>query len=151
MGRIGEVVEVRAVTVDGDKASEVTVDLGAGDVVTVVDCNAAGVNAYPRVGDLAVVTELDGAEEYALVGIVDVSNANAASEGEVYTYSRDANGALAAYVHVKANGDANVVNANGAIQLYANGKMRGVNSLGNWQLDENGIFTVNGHLTVAAS
>lgn len=149
MGRIGEIVERKAITVDGDEAVELTVDLGAGDVITVLDNGPAGVNTYPRVGDLAIITELDGAEEYALVGIVDVSTANAAGAGEVYLYSRDTDGALASYVHVKNNGDVFVVNENGVIQLWADGRARAANSNGNWQLAADGEFTVNGHLTVA--
>lgn len=151
MGRIGEVVEYRIVTIDGDEAAEITVDLGAGDVVTALDCNPVGLNARPRVGDMAIVTELDEAGEYALVGVVDVARATGSAEGEVYLYSRDATGALASLVHIKANGDVLVANSNGHIRLDVDGAAQASNSSGNWTLNANGTFTVNGHLTVKAT
>lgn len=131
MGRIGEVVEYKTVDVDGDKAVEVTVDLGAGDVVTALETSPSGVWSRPRVGDLALVVELDGAEEYAVVGYIDVARSNTANAGEAYVYSRKTTGDLAGYIYVKNDGAITISNAVGNIRLAADGTV-----------------TINGHLTV---
>lgn len=130
MGRIGEIIEVKAVTVDGDKAVEITVDLGANDVITAIYAEPSGYFSRPLKGDLAIVAELDGAEEYVIVGIVDVSNANALESGEVLFYSRDATGAAACYVNLKNNGETIVGNANGYLQITSTGNITAVNANG---------------------
>ena len=137
MGRIGEVVEVKDVTVDGDKATEITVDLGADDTVTALLPTAAGQWGKPQAGDLAILVELDGAEEWAVVGFVAVSLANASGGGEVYLYSRDGDGAALAHIHLKNDGSLviSATDSNGTEQNNITMNGSGVN--------------VNGHLTVA--
>jgi hypothetical protein len=149
MGRIGEIVEFRPVTVDGDEAVEITVDLGAGDVVTVVYAEPTGYFSRPLEGDLAIIAELDGAEEYALIGIVDVSNANALATGEVVFYSRGADGNVAAYVNLKNTGEIIVGQANASIQIGQTGNVTITNPNNQIVLNASGC-AINGHLTVAA-
>jgi hypothetical protein len=153
MGRIGEVVEYRKITVDGDQAAEVTVDLGAGDVVTVVDNTPSGYQATPLKGDLAIVVELDGAEEYAIVGFIDVAAASAANDGEVVLYARKVTpenefGDLVGFVNIKNNGELIVGNFSGSITISSSGNVTITNGSNEVTLNNSGC-AVNGHLTVA--
>ena len=148
MGRIGEVVEYKKITVDGDEAAEITVDLGAGDVVTVVDNTPSGYQATPMVGDLAIVVEIDGAEEYAVVGFIDVAAASAAGDGEVVLYGRKPDGSLAGYANIKNTGEIIIGNANGAITISSSGNIKAQNSYNELELNTSGCL-INGHVTIA--
>lgn len=148
MGRIGEIVEYRDVTVDGDKAGEITVDLGAGDVVTVIDATPAGYFTKPQKGDLAIVVEVDGAQEYALLGIIDVSKANGTSEGEVLVYARRTDGSYGGFVQMKTTGETKIANQNAQIVIDNDGSITLENANNTITMTAAGV-AVNGHLTVA--
>jgi hypothetical protein len=153
MGRIGEVIEVRDVTVDGDNATEVTVDLGANDTVTVLDCSPSGVHSKPLKGDLVVLVEVDGAEEYALVGYIDVALANGAGSGGTYLYSRGSDGTRLAYVHLKNTGavDIHSTDSGGAtraiIEMAANGEIKIYNAFGSLTISSTGDIKAQNSFT----
>jgi len=141
MGRIGQIVEYKDVTVDGDKAAEITVDLGANDVVTVLDTSPAGFHSKPLKGDLAILSEVDGAEEYVIVGFVDVAQSNGAGNGGVYIYSRGSDGARLAYVHLKNTG---------AVDVYAtdtSGEQKGIFEMTN--TGEIKVYNAAGAITIS--
>jgi len=132
MGRIGTFKQLKAVDVDGEKANEATVDFGADDVVTAAVYAPAGVSCNPVNGDLVVTTELEGSDEHAVVGVIDVTFTDPSATGAIYLRARDADGAEIAHLWIKADGAFEVVN-----------------DAGNFGLSALGVFSANGHLTVA--
>ena len=103
---IGKVVGQTVGTYKGvDNIRTLQVELFGGSPETVVYMNNAGEDTAPVNGDLVIVREV-GADKYTF-GIKD-SLLPSALDGEKRIYSRDSNGAIAALIHLKADGSIDI-------------------------------------------
>ena len=127
MGFIGEVLNFFRLDRFGVPSADVTVDPGGGgDGIespnqTAEHFSPAGDDSRPLPGDYAVVVEVPGEGEGAVVGYLDPANAGVAEGGEKRIYARDANGNLAAEVHLQADGTILINNGSGFCEYTPGG------------------------------
>ena len=95
------------------------VQMVGNDVQTVQYMPMAGDDSPPQVGDKVAVMPIGPAFQVA-IGIQD-SVIPSVAAGEKRMYARDENGAVIASVHLKADGEATILNANGQITMKPNG------------------------------
>ena len=89
------------------------------DVQTVQYMPMAGDDSPPRTGDLVAMVPIGPAFQVGL-GMGD-SVIPSVAAGEKKLYSRDENGDVVASIHLKADGEATILNANGQVTLKPDG------------------------------
>lgn len=105
MARIGEILEVIRTTSDaGAEQTDVKIDLGGGNVVTAILYQNPGEDSHPLAGEFALCVESVGRGGWAMIAAMDPRLVATAMAGERIVASRTALGALAAKVHLKADG-----------------------------------------------
>ena len=95
------------------------VQMVGNDVQTVQYMPMAGDDSPPQIGDKVAVVPIGPAFQVAL-GIQD-SVVPSVAAGEKKFYSRDENGEIIAFVHLKTDGEITLLNANGQITLKPDG------------------------------
>ena len=109
---------------NGAKVSDVKLDPGGGDNITGVHFADPGDDSHPLTTDYAATTDVPGSGAQAPVGYADIVNEPKAAEGETRKYGRDpATGLYVNEVWLKADGSVIIANANGAIELKADGSV----------------------------
>jgi hypothetical protein len=139
-GRLGTVVAVERVDVDGVPTVQVQVDLGDEEIVTAEHLGAPGEDALPLVGDEAMVQECEGAGATFCTGYADPKNAGGAQEGEHRRYARDDQGTLVCEVWLKRDGTI-------ALRSVAAGSKVDLNGV---LIDQQGNLTAPGEITAMA-
>jgi len=112
----------------GAKYDEARVDLGGGDIVTAEVFAPAGDDSQALPGDYPVVVTIPRTGGAVIVGYVDPKNAGETDPGERRIYARNA-------------GTGEIV---AELRLFANGRIRGQNSAGVFELHRDGTFEANG-------
>lgn len=106
---------------------DVELDPGGGDNVTAQHSAPAGVDSQPLLSDSAVAVPVPGTGRFVVVGYFDPDNDPKAGPGEYRAYARDEDGAEVAQVWLKSDGSIEAQNA-----------------AGNFSLQSDGTFSVNG-------
>ena len=116
MGRIARVEKVSVV----DSVRIVTVDDGSGSPDDVDLYLPPGVDALPMVGDLVTLVDAVGNDGPVTVTALDDTTPD--GEGGWYRlYSRNAAGAVMAWVRLEGDGKIEIANENGKIEMLADG------------------------------
>lgn len=125
---------------NGKHISESVVDQGGGVLTTVQHLSASGDDSPPLPEDPAACMSVPRSGGHVVVATVDTKNEGVAVAGEKRIYARDSDGVIVVSLHLKADGSAVLANANGAVELLADGN---VHITGN--------LTVDGEITAKAS
>lgn len=130
----GIVQSFERVVIDGVPLVEVQVDAGGGELLTLDHVDSCGEDSPPLAGDHAAVSESTGAGAARSAGYLDPKNPGAALAGEKRMYARDADGAVAAEVWIKGNGDVAIRSIKSGGKIILNGV----------EIDQDGNVTVPG-------
>jgi len=107
---------------NGAKISDVKIDSGGGPNVTAEHFAPAGDDSFPLTTDYAIASNTQGTGKHAVLGYVDPINEPKATPGDKRIYARDAEtGAVVVEMWLKNDGSSIMENANGSIELSANG------------------------------
>jgi hypothetical protein len=146
----------------GANVSDVKADPGGGANTTSEHFAPVGDDSHPLPGDYVATTRAVGSGRETAVGYLDPANESKAAPGEKRTYARDpGSGATVAEVWIKNTGETIITNANGSVQLLADGgaivttpastftcsadgSIAGANGGGAYELTAGGNFVVNG-------
>lgn len=121
-GLIGRVLSyTRIAERFGAKVSDVKLDPGGGANETGEHFQAANQDAVPLPGDYLVTVRVQRTGGQVVVGIIDPKQQQTAEPGEHRIYARDADGKQVVQLHMKKDGAARMDNANGFIELQADG------------------------------
>lgn len=91
-GKITEVLSTLVTKENEENSYDVVVNPGFGANITAKDFHAPGDDSPPHPGDLAVLVQVPGSEDYVVVGYIDQLNESVMSRGEKRLYSRDDKG-----------------------------------------------------------
>lgn len=114
MGVIAEVLQFFRGTDDDAEISEAKGELGGGDVVTAVNYQPAGFDAFPLTTDYMLLVPGPEAGTFLVAGYLDPLNAGTASEGEVRLYARDGDGNITGSIMLKTDGTVHIGEDTGA-------------------------------------
>ena len=123
MGRIAELLSFTRKKVSGVNSSDVKINPDGGSNITVPHFASPGDDSVPLTTDTVVTTEVQGTGNEAAVGYIDPINTPKSLAGEKRIYSRDANGAEVAELHLKNDGTIIATNAGGTIELKPDGNL----------------------------
>jgi hypothetical protein len=135
MGALATILSTEAAEREGVQTVECKCDLGGAQNVTAKLCLPSGFDARPLPGDSIALLETQTSGGFVGVGFVDPKTERLAADGEQRIYARDAGGATAASVWVKADGTV-MVEATGAVEVR--------NGQGAMKLDASGMIDLNG-------
>jgi hypothetical protein len=140
---VATVLDSERTTEDGAHVVDVKADLGGGDNVTLDHFAPPGVDALPLPGDAAAVGDGAGTGNAHATGYNDPLNAGRALPGEHRIYARDSDGNVVAEVWVKGSAHIVIENAEGTIELRADGTI----DLNGVTIDPQGNITAPGEVT----
>lgn len=122
MGLIAKVLSyTRIADRFGAKVSDVKHDPGGGANETGEHFQAANQDAVPLPGDYLLTVSVQRTGGAVVAGFIDPKQEQTAEPGEYRAYARDADGAQVVQIHLKKDGTARMNNANGFIELQADG------------------------------
>lgn len=126
------------------KERNIKIDPGGGNVTTAKYYLPAGHDSQPLPTDYAVADSTIKTGSTVVFGFIDLINESISENGEWRVYGRDHNGIAINEIYLKKNGDILIKNSEAEILIDQNGKIRGQNQNGYFELKENGEFDVNG-------
>ena len=125
----------------GAKLTDVKVDPGGGNLLTVEHFAAAGDDSSPLPDDYVAIVKIAREGAYVAVGYADVANTPKAQPGDKRIYARDPDtGAVVIDIWLKNDGSIVVENNTGSFSLAASG----VFSVNGVTIDTDGNITTTG-------
>lgn len=121
MGLIGRLLAFSRGTRKGAQVAMSKIDPGGGYNVTSEHFGAPGDDGQPLPGDYVVAVRVPRTGGSVAVGYLDPTNAGQAGPGERRLYSRAADGALMAWIWLKADGSVVIENDGGGSIVMAPG------------------------------
>lgn len=146
MGRIALVIEfVQKILTSGGRAGVAKVNPGGGANITAQHFADSGDDSYPLPGDYAAMIDTPRTGSAASIGYVDLANEPKAKPGEKRIYARDSNtGQTVLEMWLQNDGKLTVLNNNTELTILPSGSIRGGNGNGFFELQDDGVFNVNG-------
>jgi len=123
VGFIGQILSFTRTVARGAKVSNVKTNPGGGANVTTPHFADPGDDSFPLETDYVAAVDVRQTGRSVAVGYVDPNSDQKAAKGEKRIYARDSNGTSIVEVHLKADGEANINNANGSVVLFADGRI----------------------------
>ena len=141
MGNLAKLISFVRVLRDGDKLSDVELDLGGGNLITSEHASAPGDDSFPLLTDHAAVLSTPRTGGGVTVGYFDLINDPVAEAGDKRIYARDMNtGLVVNQVWLKSDGSILVSNDNGSFELEVGGNVM-INGV---EIDTGGNITTSG-------
>jgi hypothetical protein len=109
MGRVGKILDSERVQSEGAEVTDLKVDMGGGDIVSVQLICPPGVDALPLAGEYVDFERSSGSGVGVANGTYDPKLEPKAEPGEIGFVARDALGSVVTQVYLRKDGTARIV------------------------------------------
>jgi hypothetical protein len=161
VGRIAKVLSFFRTLRNGAQLTDVKINTGGNVTKTCENFSSSGDDSQPLNTDYCAILDIERSGGSVVVGYVDPKNAGVTSAGEKRIYSRDGSGNIAAFIHLKSNGNISIENdvfdirfdndgfalinnTSCSIEMNSVGAIKLTNSIGAIELRSDGVIDING-------